>query len=195
MQLALPTALPLPPASFSPLLPLSHSQLCVDLGSTPPLPPVLTEAEKIRDREKRRLTMQSVPNERVLRGDAGLILHFVAGKTPALYYACPHYTEEEASDPAYRRYRLLSLFALPNCYFTASPLDMLSTASGESRRNVPTPWVTRQIAQLRWRPSIHLSSATFPYVFSLYDNPNRLRYHSQLQALRQQPPSDRRSCD
>ena len=80
--------------------------------------------------------MQSVPNERVLRGDAGLILHFVAGKTPALYYACPHYTEEEASDPAFRRYRKLSLFTLPNCYFTASPLDQVPLYAINCKRRV-----------------------------------------------------------
>lgn len=136
MQLSLPTALPLPLTSFSPLLPLSPTQPCVDLGSTPPLPPVLTEAEKVRDQAKQKLTMHLVPDERVIRGDSGLMLHFASGRTPSLYYACPHYTEEEVSNSSYLRYRLLSLFTLPGSYFRTPPFDQVPLYAINCKRRV-----------------------------------------------------------
>ena len=80
--------------------------------------------------------MQSVPNERVIQGDAGLMLHFVTGQTPALFYACPHYTVEEASDPRYVRYRLLSLFTLPSPFFATPPLDQVPLYAINCKRRV-----------------------------------------------------------
>ena len=134
--MALPTALLLPSTSFSPLLPLSEPQPCVDLGSTPPLPPTLTEVEKVRNQAKRKLSMQPVPNERVIQGDTGLMLHFVAGKTPALFYACPHYMAEDASDSRYLRYRLLSLFTLPSPFFAIPPFVQVPLYSINCKRRI-----------------------------------------------------------